>query len=888
MPAPTLSAELDAKARDALRSSQFAYVDPDGGQHLPINDEEHVRAALGRFSQTQFHSSAAKASARRKIVAAAKRFGIDVGDDSMKLSEPLLVAGPKIRLAEDVARTAKAGEIVRLPYVAVGEWDFRDSYGKVPVTDTDLRHIVDNFHRDARRQDLPLLVNEEHAELPAGADVKSYIGPGAIGYIKDLVHGADVGLRPDMVYQDVDLNALGERLLKEDRYRNVSPELLLNWTDPETDQYWGMTAAGSAVTTMPRMKGLSSRVPLLPGQLAASETRARVLAFAEPSNRISTELQTGSGTPPQMPPGGSGTSPDGGVGFYHLHEHTHDDGTTHVHNHLHPPYTQSHDGANHPVDGPINHDHDHLRMAELITPTDADPPDASQPDRLSHDAGGSGVGSEKDELEHSHVHTHADGTTHTHEHMHRQKVRHDDATHSQDVHGHAHVTSAAIRSRRMAEADGDGMTTCPTCDGKKTIRGGAMPCPDCKGTGKVKASELAVFSMISDVHIDRPLGTFSVAYAFPDKKRLPLNSAEGVKAAVARFMTIDASEEERDAGWRHVILAADQHKVDVPTSWRRLNATECARMMLAEGDSEDEAMEPRICVYQPRPDGSFMGSCPGYTRPAKDDMDGDYDACALWEACNGYIPYMGDPVHAGPLDTPPDPAPVQATPVPALDSGAWASPSNGDSPYHYAEGGRMTEPTHQPTAAPAAAPAAAPPAPPAAPAPVAAAPAPAPASSPADMSEMRNLLQMAETRATQAEGKLTLAEGRIEALEANERKRESAAKLIKVSERMEKLVFSGRMSPAQRQLLEQPESLAKFAEDPTFEAVLAAFEAAPANSVVPLAERGSGEQPTDATSSTAGIAAQAQAYQAKKMSEGTKISLRDATIAVATPGFRGV
>ena len=75
-------AELDAKARDKLRSNQFAYVDSKGGEHLPINDDEHIRNAMARFNQTDFESSTAKEQARRKIVAAARKHGIEVSDDS--------------------------------------------------------------------------------------------------------------------------------------------------------------------------------------------------------------------------------------------------------------------------------------------------------------------------------------------------------------------------------------------------------------------------------------------------------------------------------------------------------------------------------------------------------------------------------------------------------------------------------------------------------------------------------------------------------------------------------------------------------------------------------------------------------------------------------------
>ena len=75
-------AELTTKKRDELRSSQFAYVDKQGEEHLPINDESHVRNAMARWNQTDFESSTAKERARKKIVSAAKRHGIEVDPDS--------------------------------------------------------------------------------------------------------------------------------------------------------------------------------------------------------------------------------------------------------------------------------------------------------------------------------------------------------------------------------------------------------------------------------------------------------------------------------------------------------------------------------------------------------------------------------------------------------------------------------------------------------------------------------------------------------------------------------------------------------------------------------------------------------------------------------------
>ena len=74
--------DLTTKERDRLEKDQFAYVDREGGEHLPIHDESHVRNAIARFNQTDFENKAAKERARKKILAAAKRHDIEVDEDS--------------------------------------------------------------------------------------------------------------------------------------------------------------------------------------------------------------------------------------------------------------------------------------------------------------------------------------------------------------------------------------------------------------------------------------------------------------------------------------------------------------------------------------------------------------------------------------------------------------------------------------------------------------------------------------------------------------------------------------------------------------------------------------------------------------------------------------
>lgn len=75
-------AVLSSKERGDLSSSSFAYIDGNGGKHLPIQDEAHVRNAIARFGQTQFESQDAKRKAAKKIISAAKRHGIKFSNGS--------------------------------------------------------------------------------------------------------------------------------------------------------------------------------------------------------------------------------------------------------------------------------------------------------------------------------------------------------------------------------------------------------------------------------------------------------------------------------------------------------------------------------------------------------------------------------------------------------------------------------------------------------------------------------------------------------------------------------------------------------------------------------------------------------------------------------------
>lgn len=69
-------AQLDAVKRAKLPDSAFAYIDSRGRRRLSINDKSHVRNALARFGQVAFEDEAARERARKRLLVAARKYGI--------------------------------------------------------------------------------------------------------------------------------------------------------------------------------------------------------------------------------------------------------------------------------------------------------------------------------------------------------------------------------------------------------------------------------------------------------------------------------------------------------------------------------------------------------------------------------------------------------------------------------------------------------------------------------------------------------------------------------------------------------------------------------------------------------------------------------------------
>jgi class 3 adenylate cyclase len=157
-------AKLDSHGRARLPDSAFAYVDSRGRRRLPINDESHVRNALSRFNQVAFESDAARERARKRLLKAAKTYGIvPIGFITRQLDAERnhATAG---RLVIEMGRNGAPGElekrlrtVLRDPGLLVLNWSdaagaWLDSTGRpVALPGPDDPRTVTYLEREGKR-----------------------------------------------------------------------------------------------------------------------------------------------------------------------------------------------------------------------------------------------------------------------------------------------------------------------------------------------------------------------------------------------------------------------------------------------------------------------------------------------------------------------------------------------------------------------------------------------------------------------------------------------------------------------------------------------------------------------------------------------------------------
>ena len=74
-------ATLNSEERDALQDGKYAFPKQ---RKEPIEDARHVRNAIARFDQVEDVTDAERDAAWERILAAAKKFGVEVHESSWR------------------------------------------------------------------------------------------------------------------------------------------------------------------------------------------------------------------------------------------------------------------------------------------------------------------------------------------------------------------------------------------------------------------------------------------------------------------------------------------------------------------------------------------------------------------------------------------------------------------------------------------------------------------------------------------------------------------------------------------------------------------------------------------------------------------------------------
>ena len=78
---PKQSPGLSTADKNRLQRSEFAFPEE---RKEPLTDARHVRNAIARFNQVEGVTDAERDRAWKRIVSAAKRFGVDVSESSWR------------------------------------------------------------------------------------------------------------------------------------------------------------------------------------------------------------------------------------------------------------------------------------------------------------------------------------------------------------------------------------------------------------------------------------------------------------------------------------------------------------------------------------------------------------------------------------------------------------------------------------------------------------------------------------------------------------------------------------------------------------------------------------------------------------------------------------
>lgn len=121
--------QMSAASINDLPDSAFAYIEPGGKKdaqgkttprskrHFPVHDAAHVRNALARMSQSPFGEKA-----RSKIIAAARKHGVQVSENRSETTQVVTAAEPQYRVYSQELEIRSRGDGRTVTGIAV-PWD---------------------------------------------------------------------------------------------------------------------------------------------------------------------------------------------------------------------------------------------------------------------------------------------------------------------------------------------------------------------------------------------------------------------------------------------------------------------------------------------------------------------------------------------------------------------------------------------------------------------------------------------------------------------------------------------------------------------------------------------------------------------------------------------
>jgi hypothetical protein len=257
-----------------VHRSDFAYVGDAKDKStwkLPIHDASHVRNAVARYNQTDIPAGEKKAVAR-KLVQAAKRYGIDTrsfvekylsgagpqgaaaagGGASLLRGRHIavLLAGPGRAVETDFYphRGNAKTRLHEIPIALTGTWVKGDH--KFSITRQDLADMLSNFEKRKNEQ---VVIDYEHAsevpEVARGGPVP------AAGWIHALSlvpspNGRGAGGEGELKAL-VEWTPDAEEMIRKGQYRFFSPAIDWGARDKETGEPQGATLTSGALTNHP-------------------------------------------------------------------------------------------------------------------------------------------------------------------------------------------------------------------------------------------------------------------------------------------------------------------------------------------------------------------------------------------------------------------------------------------------------------------------------------------------------------------------------------------------------------------------------------------------------------------------------------------------------------